>query len=181
MSSSGLLTTPRDGVYKEGLVRVLREFLLSKYMKDDNIPCEIQEGLFLGSIGAAYNKDGLLNLKITHILSVANMVEAMYPSDFKYKQIEVCDSADVDLGEHFDECFTFINEARQTGGAVLVHCFAGRSRSVTVVVAYLMNTYGMNFSEAFDLVRTKRPQASPNPGFVLQLKKFERKLKGALM
>lgn len=120
----------------------------------------------------------------------------------------VRDSADVDLEEHFDECFAFINEAKQSGGAVLVHCFAGRSRrsfnckiclkllmwrnflswtehfvcwsiSVTVVIAYLMKMHGMNFSQAFDLVRAKRPQAAPNPGFVVQLKQFERKLQGA--
>ncbi|MCO5554690.1 hypothetical protein L7F22_008223 [Adiantum nelumboides] len=133
-------------------------------------------GIFVGSIGAAYNKDELEKRRITHVLSVANMIEAMYPFDFKYKKVEVRDSADVDLEEHFDDCFAFINEARQSGGAVLVHCFAGRSRSVTVVVAYLMKTYGMNFSEALDLVRTKRPQAAPNPGFILQLKKFERRL-----
>ncbi|KAI5065217.1 hypothetical protein GOP47_0019912 [Adiantum capillus-veneris] len=106
------------------------------------------------------------------------MVEAMYPSDFKYKSVQVRDSADVDLGEHFDECFAFIDEARQSGGSVLVHCFAGKSRSVTVVVAYLMKTYGMNFTEALDLVRSKRPQAAPNPGFILQLKMLERKLAG---
>lgn len=174
--SNDLMTTTMEGVYKQGLVRILREFLLARYKKDDNLPCEIQEGLYLGSIGAAYNKDELLKLKITHILSVANMVESAYPSDFRYKQIEVRDSTDVDLEEHFDECFAFIDEARQSVGAVLVHCFAGRSRSVTVVVAYLMKTYGMSFLQALDLVRSKRPQAAPNPGFILQLKKFERKL-----
>lgn len=183
MSSIGLpdesMPTSVDGVYKEGFVKILREYLLAKYKKDDYLPCEIQEGIFLGSIGAAHNKDELINHKITHILSVANMVEALYPSEFKYKQIEVRDSADVDLEEHFDDCFAFIDEARQSGGAVLVHCFAGRSRSVTVVVAYLMKTYGMNFSQAFDLVRAKRPQATPNPGFVVQLKQFEKKLGGA--
>ncbi|MCO5574968.1 hypothetical protein L7F22_028765 [Adiantum nelumboides] len=179
--SDELMTAPVNGVYNEGLVRILRDFLLAKYKKDDNLCCEIQEGLFLGSIGAAYNKDELEKRRITHVLSVANMIEAMYPSDFKYKKVEVRDSADVDLEEHFDDCFAFINEARQSGGAVLVHCFAGRSRSVTVVVAYLMKTYGMNFSEALDLVRTKRPQAAPNPGFILQLKNFERILSGEVL
>ncbi|KAH7442747.1 hypothetical protein KP509_03G102200 [Ceratopteris richardii] len=106
------------------------------------------------------------------------MIEAVYPSDFKYKRVEVRDSADVNLEEHFEECFSFIDEARQNGNAVLVHCFAGRSRSVSIVIAYLMKTYGMKFMEAFDDVRSKRSQASPNPGFCLQLKKFERELSG---
>lgn len=183
MSAFGLsdkLMAAVNGVYNEGLAKIQREFLLAKYKKDDNLCCEVQEGLFLGSIGAAYNKDELISRKITHVLSVANMIEAMYPSDFKYKRVEVRDSADVNLEEHFEECFAFINEARQSGGAVLVHCFAGRSRSVTVVVAYLMKTLRMSFTEAFVLVRAKRPQAAPNPGFIFQLRKFERKLAGEM-
>ncbi|KAH7435288.1 hypothetical protein KP509_06G057800 [Ceratopteris richardii] len=144
--------------------------------KDDNLPCEIQEGLFLGSIGAAYNKGELLRHKVTHILSVENMVEPLYPLEFKYKRVEVRDSAYVDLRQYFEECFEFIDEAKKNGGAVLVHCFLGRSRSVTIVIAYLMKTYGMNFKEAFDVVRKKRPQASPNPGFCSQLSRFEKQL-----
>jgi protein-tyrosine phosphatase len=50
--------------------------------------------------------------------------------------------------------------------------------SVTIVIAYLMRTCGIGFVQAYDLVRSRRPQAGPNLGFVLQLKKFERKLKG---
>ena len=38
------------------------------------------------------------------------------------------DFAVVDMEIHFDECFAFIDEAKQRGGAVLVHCFAGKSR-----------------------------------------------------
>lgn len=156
--------------------RILKEFLLAKYRKDDNLPCKIQEGLYLGSVGAAYNKEELLNLRITHILVVANTIEAPYPCDFQYKQIEVRDSADVNLEEYFDACFAFIDEAKQSGGAVLIHCFAGRSRSVTVVVAYLMKTYRMSFYHALELVKSKRPQAAPNPGFIMQLRNFEQKL-----
>ena len=40
----------------------------------------------------------------------------------------VLDSPDTDLLMHFDECFSFIDEAISSGGNVLVHCFAGRSR-----------------------------------------------------
>lgn len=47
----------------------------------------IFQGLFLGSIGAANNKEELKNLNITHILTVANSFEPSYPNDFVYKII----------------------------------------------------------------------------------------------
>ncbi|KAK9137194.1 hypothetical protein Sjap_007788 [Stephania japonica] len=84
---------------------------------------------------------------------------------------------DTDLAQYFDECFEFIEEAKRTGGAVLVHCFAGISRSVTIVLSYLMKKHHLSLSQALEHVKSKRPRASPNLGFLLQLQKLEKSLK----
>jgi len=52
--------------------------------------------------------------------------------------------------------------------------------SVTIVVAYLMKRHGMRLSEALAHVKSKRPQAGPNSGFISQLQDFEKSLQGAL-
>lgn len=57
--------------------------------------------------------------------------------------------------------------------AVLVHCLAGVSRSVTVTLAYLMHAKLINFEQAFALVRTRKPDISPNFHFLRQLHAFE--------
>jgi hypothetical protein len=44
-------------------------------------------------------------------------------------------------------------------GRVVVHCRAGRSRSIAVVAAYLMKVLDLEADEALDLVRSKRPSA----------------------
>ena len=38
----------------------------------------------------------------------------------------------------------------------------GKSRSVTLVIAYLMRKYKMGFRESLNFVRRKRDDASPN-------------------
>lgn len=59
-------------------------------------------------------------------------------------------------------------------GTVLVHCQAGCSRSVALVAAYIMATRGLTRDEALDLIRARRHQAEPNPGFMEQLDLYER-------
>lgn len=170
--------TMDDAAYKERTAALLEVIQVRKILKDDTIPCKIEEGLYLGSLGAAQNRTVLKELNVTHILTVTHSNPPAHPNDFCYKVIQVLDKADVTLSLFFDECFAFIEEARASGGGVLVHCFAGRSRSATIVVAYLMFKRGMSLSEAMEFVKMKRPIISPNHGFRLQLQKYERFLRG---
>ena len=73
--------------------------------------------------------------------------------------------------------FDFPEEARSKNSAVLVHCLAGVSRSVTVTLAYLMHTRALNLNDAFTLVRDRKPDVSPNFHFMQQLHSFERQLR----
>ncbi|RXH70497.1 hypothetical protein DVH24_013243 [Malus domestica] len=138
-----------DESLKKQIAALLRVIHVTRLSKEDNVPCQIEEGLFLGSIGAANNKEELKNLNITHILTVANSLAPAYPNDFVYKVINdniplqidvmfifwcsfkieiVADRVCTDLKQHFDECIDYIDEAKRSGGGVLVHCFVGRSR-----------------------------------------------------
>ena len=60
-----------------------------------------------------------------------------------------------------DKAVTFIEAARKSGGRVLSHCWHGRNRSVTTLVAYLMKYEGMTAKQANDLIKQTRPQADP--------------------
>lgn len=75
--------------------------------------------------------------------------------------------------------FLYISdEARNKGSAVLVHCLAGVSRSVTVTLAYLIQTEALSLNEAFTLVRSRKPDVSPNFHFMQQLNTFEQEIRG---
>ncbi|KAF3699405.1 Dual specificity protein phosphatase 22-B [Channa argus] len=53
------------------------------------------------------------------------------------------------------------------------YSLAGVSRSVTLVVAYIMTVTGLGWQEALAAVRVVRPCAGPNLGFQRQLQEFE--------
>ncbi|KAH1200714.1 Dual specificity protein phosphatase 1 [Glycine max] len=188
--TSSAVTEQFDKCMKKQVEAIARVLHLFQSYKEDNIPCKIDEGLYLGSIATAANKPALKDCNITHILTVAGRIPPAHPNDFVYKIIDgmirfcwkieaVVDRDDEDLKQYFNECFDFIDEAKRLGGGVLVHCFAGRSRSVTIVVAYLMKTRGMSFFEALKHVKSIRPAAGPNQGFICQLEDFEKSLQGA--
>jgi dual specificity phosphatase 12 len=70
-------------------------------------------------------------------LTVASGVQPFYPKDFKYKIISVADTSQSGLLRYFPAAVAFIREGIMRGG-VLVHCYAGVSRSASCVIAYLM-------------------------------------------
>jgi predicted protein tyrosine phosphatase len=57
---------------------------------------------------------------------------------------------------------------------VLVHCAQGVSRSAAVLIGWLMAREGLSYEVALAQMQAVRPQVQPNPGFVMQLREFER-------
>jgi hypothetical protein len=62
------------------------------------------------------------------------------PSLCRCLRIPISDMEEEDIGCYFDEARSFIDSAAAAGGAVLVHCHEGKSRSATLVLAYFMKT-----------------------------------------
>uniref|UniRef100_A0A8C5VR25 Serine/threonine/tyrosine interacting protein n=1 Tax=Microcebus murinus TaxID=30608 RepID=A0A8C5VR25_MICMU len=67
----------------------------------------------------------------------------------------------------------FIDESLQTGGKVLVHGNAEISRSTAFVTAYIMETFGVKYRDAFTSVQERRFCINSNVGFVHQLQEYE--------
>jgi hypothetical protein len=53
---------------------------------------------------------------------------------------------------------------------------AGISRSPAIVIGYLMYRYCLSLSEAYHIVKLKRPNIGPNAGFLAQLGQLEKVL-----
>lgn len=55
-----------------------------------------------------------------------------------------------DFITHFDECIDFIQSAIDNNNSILVHCYFGVSRSASIVIAYIMKKYKINYEQAFN-------------------------------
>nr|XP_057918139.1 dual specificity protein phosphatase 12 isoform X2 [Doryrhamphus excisus] len=133
-------------------------------------------GLFIGTAADLNDKAALADASVTHILSVDSVDPgALLPEGCGYcsKWINVLDEAASDLLSHMDSCFLFIQEAVDGGGAALVHCHAGRSRSATIVTAYLMKRYQLGFVEAYQRLKNVKQDVQVNSGFEEQLCLYE--------
>ena len=95
--------------FVNSLMKQIRMILALKYCKTDNCPSEVVPGLFIGSIGAAMSKNILIELGITHILCVAESINQIFPKDFTYKIVKILDSPEVNITEHLNECFDYID------------------------------------------------------------------------
>ncbi|XP_050080492.1 dual specificity protein phosphatase Mpk3 [Anopheles maculipalpis] len=143
-------------------------------------PVEILPGLFLGNASHSEDLKSLKKYNIKYILNVTPDLPNVFERDgqIRYLQIPITDhwSQAGDLANHFPDAIKFIDEARSNGCGVLVHCLAGVSRSVTVTLAYLMFARTLSLNDAFLLVRSRKPDVSPNFHFMQQLHSFEQQL-----
>eukprot|EP00930_Biecheleria_cincta_P002511 TRINITY_DN103523_c0_g1_i1.p1 TRINITY_DN103523_c0_g1~~TRINITY_DN103523_c0_g1_i1.p1 ORF type:complete len:322 (+),score=54.42 TRINITY_DN103523_c0_g1_i1:13-978(+) len=160
------------------LAAVLRECKAEDV--DDNPPSEILKGfLFLGDAHNASSISQLHKYGITRILSVVTSPEIGVHEGIERKYFCIRDSEDEHIAAFFSPACEFIERAKNDEARLLVHCMAGRSRSASVVLAFLMRSEGMSLLDAFELTKRKRPIVFPNVGFWQQLMDEEIKCLGS--
>ncbi|KAI0211683.1 Dual specificity protein phosphatase 19 [Lamellibrachia satsuma] len=182
-TTSTLVTTPGGRQLKETLdadgTTNITELSVGSYgFVADYVPdlqvAEVLPGLIMGSQDVATDLQLLSHHMVTHILNVASFTldPTIYTDHMVYKHTPILDLPDTDISCYFDKCFSFIESARQDG-CVFVHCNAGVSRSAAIVIAYLMYSERMAFDEAFAHLKSCRPSARPNDGFMATLRKYK--------
>lgn len=132
-------------------------------------------------------KDGInLNSEygITHVVSVVSgSIPDYILQEYSHLQIDITDEPTEDLLAHLNNAIAFIEnaldgkqekseESKSSTGAVLVHCAQGESRSVAVIIAFLMYKHNLTYKQALYAVKRKSASAEPNAGFVKQLQLF---------
>jgi len=169
---------PFRDVDADTLRAMTRSLALLRAAKSDVSIYKIDSRVFLGSLGAALDEAELSRYKVTHIVCVARGIRNVFAGKYQYKTVEILDSASESLLDHLPDTLTWMHEAltRDPNAKILVHCFAGRSRSVSIILAYLMVWHRITLKVALHHVRSIRPSANPNTSFMRHLKAFEQEL-----
>jgi hypothetical protein len=133
---------------------------------------KITDKLYISDYYESIKYDDLKNLGIKQILSVGVELPDHKTDEFKLKHIKIDDHPDVNIMKHFENAYLFIDQ-----GVTLVHCYAGISRSASIIISYLMKKYNLSYEKAYNYVKNKRPIINPNRGFKKQLIQYENYLK----
>ncbi|KAH6639128.1 protein-tyrosine phosphatase-like protein [Boeremia exigua] len=153
--------------------------------------------LYIGGLYALYQTDLIRAAGITHVLSVIDYDPLLQDkfSHLKHLHIRADDHPNEDLLQHLPEAVRYIDQglgefrnakaventgaqdANDDAGGVFVHCAMGKSRSATLVVAYLMWRYRIDAETALRQLCEGRPVCDPNPGFKEQLLVWEQMCK----
>ena len=137
----------------------------------------IKDFLFISGYKTASTLSDLQNLKITNIINCSgDLCENLEFSGIHYLTLNIRDNVSENIECIFYKCINYIDEAKEKNGRILIHCYKGVSRSVSVLISYLIYLYKWTYDKAFDFVQLKRPVANPNIGFYLQLKTFHKRI-----
>jgi protein-tyrosine phosphatase len=129
---------------------------------------KITDDVYLSDHINAKRYDELKQLGIKQILSIGSELTPHETTEFRKVHIHISDHPEEDIKQYFQYAIDFIKQ-----GPTLVHCYAGISRSASLVIAYLMKVYNMSFGEALAFCKKKRIVVNPNKGFRAQLVTYE--------
>ncbi|CAK7320930.1 Dual specificity phosphatase 28 [Vulpes lagopus] len=133
----------------------------------------VAPSLFLGSARAAACPALLARAGVTLCVNVSRQQPGPAAPGVAELRVPVFDDPAEDLLAHLEPTCAAMEAAVRAGGACLVYCKNGRSRSAAVCTAYLMRHRGLSLARAFQAVKSARPVAEPNPGFWSQLQQYE--------
>ena len=162
----------------------------------------IEDSLYLSDMTVAMDSQQLSDLGITHIVNASNRTcPNAFPDTITYLNIDIDDSSlkSVSIGAYFDTVVNFIAAAlhdqeaddgehrhsdkattakgSKTTNRVLVHCVIGKSRSSSLVIAYLMaKEFNGSLRQAYEHTKARRPLIQPNPAFCKDLLEYEERI-----
>ncbi|XP_026887512.2 dual specificity phosphatase DUPD1 isoform X2 [Electrophorus electricus] len=142
---------------------------------------EVWPNIFIGDEETARNCYRLQKIGVTHVLNAAEgqrnsvCTGAGYYRHIsvEYYGIEAEDTPSFNLSQHFFPVAEYMHQVLSNpSNKLLVHCVMGRSRSASLVLAYLMIHEKMTLVEAIEQVKCRR-RILPNWGFLKQLRELD--------
>lgn len=135
---------------------------------------EITPNLYLGNLSTIedYQQHNLdkfsLIINISNIPIHSEIIQKLQKT--KIVDIKIPDVPQSNIRSYFDSTSKNIHECLSQQQKVLVYCKVGKSRSVSIIINYLMTYQDISYELAFVQMLTKKSSIGPNYGFIQQLK-----------
>ncbi|CAJ1404236.1 unnamed protein product [Effrenium voratum] len=140
--------------------------------------------LYLGGMHAAMNSEFLAS-GVRLVVNTAKGLETFGPQwaraqarsrerGLELLELNWLDDAAFQIDREALKTALQVVHATLANASVLVHCAQGKSRSSTLVVAYLCVVMNMESPEALRYVQTRRALAEPNVGFMQRLRSWDK-------
>lgn len=137
------------------------------------VPHPYDPQVLLGGIGALRN----LPRGVDAVVSLCRVGTTAVRSDMPHVEVRLIDRDDPDENPHLDfvllEAVRAVEELRNEGHTVLLHCVSAYSRTPTVAALYGARLRDTRTDNALRDVLAVLPEASPNPVFRKALRRFE--------
>lgn len=141
---------------------------------------EICDNLYLGDISTM---DNYLQYQLdlfSLIINISNIPISQPTREFLHMsdimEINIPDISESNIREYFDTTYLKIKDRLSQNKKVLVYCKVGKSRSVSIIINYLMSSQNISYELAFIQMITKKSSIGPNYGFIQQLKEHRYQL-----
>ena len=136
----------------------------------------IDDHVLLGALPRRRDLPYLRGLGITGVVNMCEEclgdVEALKREQLEQLHLPVLDYHSPTLDD-ICRAVSFIENHKSRGGKVYVHCKAGRGRSATVALCYLMQCHTLNAEEAFQRLLRQRSRVSQNLAERQVVRQFE--------
>lgn len=152
--------------------------LLGRWLKVRNWWDEVDPNVVIGAFPFARDVFALADAGIGAVVNTCEEYEGPVEQYEKYdiRQLRI---PTVDFTHpSFDDVQSAVNfmvEQIDDGRKVYVHCKAGRARSATVVLCWLIQTQGLNAQEGQELLLRSRPHVNPRLVERPVVQQFEKK------
>jgi len=135
----------------------------------------IIDNIYLGCFESAENKNLLVKNNIKYIFNVAvecNNSDSIKNMDVCVHKYNIYDDYDINM-TILEDIYKKINKVNITDGNILIHCAHGRSRSVCIVLFYLIKKHNWTITKALEFVKKSRPVVHPSPNYIKLLSEID--------
>ena len=129
----------------------------------------IYKNIFLGDIHSLKEDHDQYDIK--YVFSLLDNQENIMHDNHYFFEFEDNLMFSKELLLSFLEIYTIIQNTKQN---ILIHCYEGLSRSVSIIYLLLMTLYNLDYNTCYKLVKFKRPNININTGFEKVLREFSK-------